>query len=76
MKTLITAQLSTTPLLPTAIGAIASALGRLQGVDAVTVSIPEARIDVGFDPDEITVEELREVVMSLGHRVRHARVRS
>lgn len=74
MKTLTTARLSTTPLVPFAIGQIVSAVGRLPGVDTVTVSLADARVDVGFDPNEITVDELREVVMSLGHAVRHARV--
>lgn len=74
MQTLITARLSTTPLPPSAIERVVSAVGRLVGVDSVTVSLASARVDVGFDPDEITVEELREVVMSLGYRVRGARI--
>lgn len=74
MKTLITAQLSTTPLTPPAIERIVAAVGRLVGVDSVTVSLQHARVDVGIDPDEITVEELREVVMSLGYQVRGARI--
>lgn len=76
MQTLTTARLSTTPLLPSAIAQIVSAVGRLGGVESVTVSLAEACVEVGFDPEEIAVEELREVVMSLGHRVLHARVRN
>ncbi|USQ75904.1 heavy-metal-associated domain-containing protein [Ornithinimicrobium cryptoxanthini] len=74
MKTLITARLSTAPLDPSAIGRIVSAVGRLRSVDSVTVSVTDARVDVDFDPHAITVEELREVVMSLGYQVRGARV--
>lgn len=74
MKTMITARLNTEPLDPSAIGRIVSAVGRLRSVDSVTVSLTDARVDIGFEPQEITVEELREVVMSLGYRVRGARV--
>lgn len=74
MKTLITARLSTTPLDPSAIARVGAVVGRLGGVDSVTVSLADARIDVGFDSHEITVEELREVVMSLGYQVRGARI--
>lgn len=74
MKTLLTTRLSTEPLNPSAIARIVSAVGRLAAVDSVTVSLAHSRVDVGFDPQEITVEELREVVMSLGYQVRGARI--
>lgn len=74
MHTLHTARLATDPLDLLSIDRIGSVVGRLGGVDAVTVSLTDPHIAIGFDPDEITVEELREVVMGLGYPVRGARV--
>lgn len=69
-----TARLATDHLDTRSIDRIGSFVGRLGGVDAVTVCLTDPHVDIGFDPDEITVEELREVVSGLGYRVTGARV--
>lgn len=71
----LTARFTTEPFTcPSCIKKIQSAVGRLPGVEWVTVKFNSARVDVGFDPAEITTEEIGETITGLGYPVLRARV--
>lgn len=73
--TILTARFTTEPFTcPSCIAKILTAVDRLSGVAWVEVKCNSARVDVGFDPEEITTEEIRETITSLGHPVLRARV--
>ncbi|NLG21655.1 MAG: heavy-metal-associated domain-containing protein [Actinomycetales bacterium] len=73
--TTLTARFTTEPFTcPSCIKKIQSAVGRLPGVEWVKVKFNSARVDVGFDPEQITTEEIRETITGLGYPVLRARV--
>lgn len=75
MKTLTTVKFTTEQFTcPSCIKKIESAVGRLPGVASVKVGFNASRVVVGFDPEQITVEQLSETITGLGYPVLKARV--
>ena len=51
--------------------AIESAIGTLPGVEKVEVDVPERRVAVWFDPEQVTTSVLEETLEEEGYPVAH-----
>jgi Cu+-exporting ATPase len=54
---------------PTCVRNIESVLGRMSGVDDVAVNFGAERVSVGFDPDQIDLNDMQTAVARAGYRV-------
>ncbi len=48
---------------------IETALGDIEGVQAVNVDVPNAYADATFDPTDVTLEKIETVLMDVGYEV-------
>jgi Cu+-exporting ATPase len=55
---------------PTCVRNIHSILNRLEGIDRVEVNFAAERVTVDFDPDQASVEQMRQAIESGGYQVR------
>lgn len=70
-----TARFTTEPFTcPSCIKKIESAVGRLGGVESVIVKFNSSRVEVRFDPAQISAAEIAETITSLGYPVLRTRV--
>lgn len=45
------------------------AVGGLRGVDMVDVSVPDATLEVGFDDDVVTLDQVKQTIEEQGYAV-------
>lgn len=57
---------------PSCVSKIEKRLGRLEGVDEVTVNFASSRIEVDHDPDRVSVDDLVGAVAKAGYTARPA----
>ncbi|MBM7694218.1 copper chaperone [Peribacillus deserti] len=49
--------------------AVEDSLSNLEGVNQVTVHLPEERVDVEFDPDTVSEGKMKEAIEKQGYEV-------
>lgn len=57
---------------PSCVSKIEKRVGRLDGVDDVTVNFASSRIEVDHDPDQVSVDDLVGAVAKAGYSARPA----
>lgn len=48
---------------------IEGGLGKLNGVSSVKVHLKEGKVDVGYDPNLVSLEKIKETIDDLGYEV-------
>lgn len=51
------------------VSSIEGSVGKLSGVESVKVHLDEGKVDVQFDPDKVSLQEITEVIEDQGYDV-------